>query len=243
MLQIIYKSIDIIANTSLNDRFFSLLFPQNRLFIYSWTRILRANSGKGVAVEFLVKFAENLSDNGTRDSFDRYLLPHASVIYRSAFRLCGNRQGAEDLVQETYYYALKKFDQLRDRDKSKYWLFAILRNLFLKDIEKSKNRIEIEFDAICEMLHSNIHPENEILKDEVKRGIQLALEKLDERLRHPIRLFYFDNLSYQEIADQLDVPIGTVMSRIARAKVYLKRDLVRSGSSFLSEGNWSAQFK
>lgn len=191
-------------------------------------------------MEFLVKFAENLSNNGKRDTFDRYLLPHASVIYRSAFRLCGNRQGAEDLVQETYYHALKKFGQLRDRDKSKYWLFAILRNLFLKDVEKTKNRIEIEFDAICETLHSNILPENEILKDEVKRGIQSALDKLNERLRHPIRLYYFDGLSYQQIADQLDVPIGTVMSRIARAKVYLKRDLVRTGSSFLSGVNRSA---
>lgn len=184
-------------------------------------------------MEFLVKFAENLADSGERDSFDKYLLPHAPVIYRSAFRLCGHRQSSEDLVQETYFYAIKNFGQLKDRGKSKYWLFAILRNLFLKDVEKNKNRIEIEFDAVCETLHSNIHPENEFLREEVRRCIQSALNKLDERLRGPIRMFYFDGLSYQEIADQLGIPIGTVMSRIARAKVYLKRDLVRSGSSVL----------
>ncbi|HAK38225.1 MAG TPA: RNA polymerase subunit sigma, partial [Nitrospina sp.] len=125
--------------------------------------------------------------------------------------------------------------QLKDRAKSKYWLFAILRNLFLKDIEKSKNRIEIEFEAVCDKLHNNSHPENEYLKDEVKRYIQSALNKLDERLREPIRLFYFEGLSYQEISKHLDIPIGTVMSRIARAKVFLKRDLVRSGSSFIPQ--------
>ena len=180
-------------------------------------------------MEFLVKFAEDLTVNGKRNTFDKYLLPHASVIFRSAFRLCGNRQGAEDLVQETYFQALKNFDQLKDRERCKYWLFAIMRNLFLKDIEKSKNRIEIEFDSVCDTLHSQGNsPEKDFLGDEVRHALLSAMDKLDERLSQPIRSFYFEGLSYQEIATRLDIPIGTVMSRIARAKVYLKRDLVRS---------------
>ena len=180
-------------------------------------------------MEFLVKFAEDLTVNGKRNTFDKYLLPHASVIFRSAFRLCGNRQGAEDLVQETYFQALKNFDQLKDRERCKYWLFAIMRNLFLKDVEKSKNRIEIEFDAVCDTLHSKVNtPEKDFLGDEVRHALLSAMNKLDERLSQPIQSFYFEGLSYQEIATQLDIPIGTVMSRIARAKVYLKRDLIRS---------------
>ncbi len=191
----------------------------------------------------MVKFATNLSDNGSLDTFNEYLLPHAAVIYRSAYRLCGTSQGSEDLVQETYYIALKNFDQLKDRAKSKYWLFAILRNLFLKDIEKNKNKIEIEFEAVCGTLHSNIHPENEFLNNEVKQYIQSAMSKLDERLREPIRLFYFEGLSYQEISDQLNIPIGTVMSRIARAKVYLKRHLVRSGVPSFQNDEIPNQFR
>lgn len=180
-------------------------------------------------MEFLVKFAEDLTVNGKRNTFDKYLLPHASVIFRSAFRLCGNRQGAEDLVQETYFQALKNFAQLKDRERCKYWLFAIMRNLFLKDVEKSKNRIEIEFDAVCDTLHSKVNtPEKDFLGDEVRHALLSAMNKLDERLSQPIQSFYFEGLSYQEIATRLDIPIGTVMSRIARAKVYLKRDLVRS---------------
>lgn len=197
-----------------------------------------------MVLDFLVKFATNLSDNnGSLDTFNKYLLPHAAVIYRSAFRLCGTSQGSEDLVQETYYIALKNFDQLKDRGKSKYWLFAILRNLFLKDIEKGKNKIEIEFEAVCDTLHSDIHPENEFLKNEVKQYIQSAMGKLDERLREPIRLFYFEGLSYQDISDQLNIPIGTVMSRIARAKVYLKRYLVRSGASSFPNDEKPDQFR
>jgi RNA polymerase sigma-70 factor (ECF subfamily) len=66
------------------------------------------------------------------------------------------------------------------------------------------------------------------------------MDKLDERLSQPIRSFYFEGLSYQEIATRLNVPIGTVMSRIARAKVYLKRDLVRSKAPlFTADGSSS----
>jgi len=188
----------------------------------------------GGALDFLVNFADKLSDREGRDKFKKYLLPHAAVIYRAAFRLSKTSHGAEDLVQEAYYLALKNFDQLKDRKKSKYWLFAILRNVFLKDIEKSKHRIEVEFESVCYALRNDTHLENEILKDEVKNNIQSALSKLDGKLREPIRLFYFEGLSYQEISKTLDIPIGTVMSRIARAKVHLKRDLKRSNLISLS---------
>ena len=191
--------------------------------------------GGGGTLDFLVKFAENLSDRESQDKFEKYLLPHAAVLYRAAFRLCKTNHGAEDLLQEAYYLALKNFDQLKDLGKSKYWLFAILRNVFLKDIEKSKHRIEIEFESVCYALRNDTHLENELLKDEARNNIQSALSKLDGKLREPIRLFYFEGLSYQEISKTLDIPIGTVMSRIARAKVHLKRDLVRTGFSIFPQ--------
>ena len=147
-----------------------------------------------------------------------------------AFKLARDRDLAEDLVQETFYYALKNFHQLRDRAKSKYWLFSILRNLFLKSIEKRKNWIEIEFDAVCESLHDNnkMNPEHDFLQIEVRNNIQFALDTLDEKLKFPISLFYFEGRSYKEIGEILNIPIGTVMSRIARAKVYLKRELSKN---------------
>jgi len=185
-------------------------------------------------LDFLVKFGEGLSDNGTRENFKKYLLPHSEVMYRVAFRLCKNSQGAEDLVQETYYLALKKFHQLKDPERSKYWLFAILRNVFLKDIEKNKDVVEVEFDLVCHSLRNNTHLESEFLENELKKTVRSALDKLDPKLREPIRLFYFEGHSYQDISRFLKIPIGTVMSRIARAKVHLKRYLKNSSLIFPS---------
>ena len=181
-------------------------------------------------MDFLNLFSKSLQDKGERDYFDKYLSPHVPMIYKSAIRMCGNPNNAQDLVQETLYSALKNFHQIHDPEKSKYWMFSILRNLFLKDIEKTKKRAEVEFDAVCEKLSDNEHPEKEFLRAEVKNNIQDVLNKLDERLKITLMLFYFEGQSYKEISDSLNIPIGTVMSRIARAKVYLKRELLRSES-------------
>ena len=144
--------------------------------------------------------------------------------------MCGNPNDAQDLVQETLFCALKSFHQVQDREKSKYWMFSILRNLFLKDIEKTKKRAEIEFDSVCDKLSDRKNPESDYMRAEVKHNIQAILDKLDERLKTALVLFYFEGLSYKEISKSLGIPIGTVMSRIARAKVYLKRELLRSES-------------
>lgn len=184
-------------------------------------------------MDYLSKFKDNLQEPEEEVNFNRYIYPHASIILGSAYKLARDRDLAEDLVQETFYYALKNFHQLRDRSKCKYWLFSILRNLFLKTVEKRKNWIEVEFDAVCESFHDNnkMNPEHDFLQLEIKNNIQCALDTLDERLKFPIILFYFEGRSYKEIAVILAIPIGTVMSRIARAKVYLKRELVKNHTS------------
>jgi RNA polymerase sigma-70 factor, ECF subfamily len=179
-------------------------------------------------MDFLSLFTSSLKDEGERDCFDKYLSPHVPMIYKSAIRMCGNPNDAQDLVQETLYSALKNFHQIQDPEKSKYWMFSILRNLFLKDIQKTKKRAEIEFDEVCDKLTDNEHPEKDFLRTEVKNNIQAILDKLDERLKTTLMMFYFEGQSYKEISDSLNIPIGTVMSRIARAKVHLKRELLRS---------------
>jgi RNA polymerase sigma-70 factor, ECF subfamily len=181
-------------------------------------------------LDYLSRFRDNLHEPDEEDNFNRFIYPHASIILGSAYKLARDRDLAEDLVQETFYYALKNFHQLRDRTKSKYWLFSILRNLFLKSVEKRKNWIEVEFDAVCESFHDNnkMNPEHDFLQLEIKNNIQCALDTLDERLKFPIILFYFEGRSYKEISAILSIPIGTVMSRIARGKVYLKRELINN---------------
>ena len=156
-----------------------------------------------------------------------YLMPHVDLIFRCACRLTRKSHDAEDLTQETFYFAIKNFSQLRDRDKAKNWLFSILRNLFLKDLEKNKKRIDIDFDSVSNIISGKVDIEQEHLKAEVSRNLRAALNKLDERLKAPIEMFYFERLSYKEIAKSLDLPMGTVMSRIARGKVYIRKELNR----------------
>ncbi len=182
-------------------------------------------------MDYFIKSLEILiQDPDERDNFREFLLPHFQVIYMSALRLSGNEADAEDLVQETFYSGIKKFHQIKDREKTKYWLFSIMRNLFLKEVHKKKNRSEIQFDLVCGRLHDNKNLERDLLIDEVRGKIQEVLEALNERLKIPITLFYFEGKSYKEISETLNVPIGTVMSRIARAKVHLKRELTLSES-------------
>ena len=181
-------------------------------------------------MEFLNHFRNGLNEGADRDCFEKYLSPHVSILYKSAIRMCGDPNNAQDLIQETLYLALKSFHQIHDPERSKYWMFSILRNLFLKDVEKTKKRAEIEFDSVCDKLTDRKNPESDYMRAEVKNNIQEILDKLDERLKTALVQFYFDGLSYKEISESLGIPIGTVMSRIARAKVYLKRELLRSES-------------
>ena len=181
-------------------------------------------------MDFLNQFRSVLSKSEDLECFEKHLSPHVVMLYKSAIRMCGNPNDAQDLVQETLYSALKSFHQLIDPAKSKSWMFSILRNLFLKDIQKTKKRAEIEFDSVCDKLSDRQHPEGDFLRAEFRSNIQVVLDTLDERLRVVLVKFYFDGLSYKEISELLNIPIGTVMSRIARAKVYLKREILRSES-------------
>lgn len=181
-------------------------------------------------LSFIEKLKEEIPENSQSDQIKKHLLPHADVIFRCACRLSRKVHDAEDLTQETFYFAIKNFSQLKDHDKAKSWLFSILKNLFLKDIEKNKKKIDIHFDSVSNSLSSKTNLENDYLVLEAKKAVREGLGKLDERLKRPIEMFYYEKLSYKEIADKLDLPIGTVMSRIARGKVYLKRELDRKDS-------------
>jgi RNA polymerase sigma-70 factor (ECF subfamily) len=160
--------------------------------------------------------------------FKQHISPHTGILLNSACRLCGNRDDAEDLLQETFFFALKNFSQLRDHAKCKYWLFAILKNLFFKEIYKSRRRVDLEVDLLLSALTDVNGIERDFLKAEVEGNMRKQLGKLEDRLKGPLVLFYYDKLSYKEIADQMNLPIGTVMSRIARAKACLKKEFLRS---------------
>src|SRR3954470_280463 len=147
---------------------------------------------------------------------------HYETLYRYAYRLSGTAADAEDLVQETFGKALARLPQLREPDRAKAWLFRILRNLYLHKVRDQKRHKLVPLDAVGDLAGRAGDAEMPEI-DPVK--LQQALGELDEAFRTPIILFYFEEFSYRDIAEQMDLPIGTVMSRLARAKAYLRTRL------------------
>jgi RNA polymerase sigma-70 factor (ECF subfamily) len=145
---------------------------------------------------------------------------HHAAVYRYAFRLAGNQADAEDLTQQTFLVAQQRLDQVRDLEKIQSWLFAVLRSCYLKSFRRQRptqaGSLELDMDTVPGPVES----------DAIDReALQLALEELPPEFRIVVVMFYFEDFSYKEIAAQLEVPIGTVMSRLARAKMYLRRQL------------------
>jgi RNA polymerase sigma-70 factor, ECF subfamily len=148
------------------------------------------------------------------DLVERYY----ALLYRYAYRLTGSAADAEDLTQHAFATAHAKWNQLHDESKAKSWLFTIARNAYLKSLRRPQlvsTETCADFPAPGSDDKSHIDSER----------LQAALNSLAEEYRTPIILFYFEEFSYQEIADQMEVPLGTVMSRLARAKAHLRQSL------------------
>ena len=167
---------------------------------------------------------------GEMTEFEQLVDQHYEGLYRFALSLAKNRDIAADLVQQTYCIWAQKGDQLKDRSKAKTWLFTTLHREFLAHYRRSKKYSDAE---ITEGMMADAAPPSggdaESQMDS-QRALEL-LADLDEVFRAPITLFYLKQHSYKEIAAILDIPIGTVMSRISRAKGMLKRAMNREPSS------------
>lgn len=147
-------------------------------------------------------------------------------VYRYAFRLTGRQADAEDLTQQTFLIAQQKLGQLRDETKVDRWLFAVLRSRFSKNRSRRgplyAGSMEMDMDAMA------VEPPP---SDEVDRELLArALNELADDFRVVLVMYYFEEASYKDIAQQLGIPMGTVMSRLARAKQRLREQLVLLGA-------------
>src|SRR5947199_2570880 len=159
---------------------------------------------------------------GNRRRVQQLVDAHYEPLFRYAFRLTGSSADAEDLTQEAFCKAQLQFHQLRDPDRAKPWLFSILRNAYLHRARSDRAHRQVSLDAVGELPDDPPPDVPEVGPEE----LQLALNELPEGFRTPVILFYFEDMSYRDIAEQMDLPIGTVMSRLARAKTYLRDRLV-----------------
>ena len=145
---------------------------------------------------------------------------HYEALYRYAYRLSGTTADAEDLVQEAFCRAQEKLGQLREPERAKAWLFSILRNTYLHRLRLGQRSRTVPLNDLGDVAEP---PEN--LPEIEPQKLQEALSELPEIFRTPVIMFYFEEFSYRDIAEQMEVPLGTVMSRLARAKAYLRARL------------------
>lgn len=156
--------------------------------------------------------------------FETLVDDHYEALYRFAMSLCRNPDRSADLVQETFCIWATKGDQLRDTSKAKSWLFTTLYREFLSHRRRA-SRFTDDPDA-AQTAIENTHATDEESDRQIdgQRVLEL-LGELDEMFRAPLSLFYLQQHSYKDIAEILEIPIGTVMSRISRGKEILRRKM------------------
>jgi RNA polymerase sigma-70 factor, ECF subfamily len=164
------------------------------------------------------------------NSFEDLAMPLFDRLYNFAHWLTQNREEAEDLVQETYAKALKGFPSFQPGTNFRAWIYRILRNTFLTS--RTGLKAEQQFDSDDEgTKETNLPsdprtPESVLLEKLDHQLIYLALDRLPVVYREALLLCDFEEMSYQEISATLGVPVGTVMSRLSRARKALRENVL-----------------
>jgi len=176
-----------------------------------------------------------------REQFAQHIESHLGQLYRTALRLTRNPADAEDLVAETVARALSSIDTLQDPARMGSWILRIMTNHFISERRRAVYRTpheeyieepdgEEKPFSIFERLHQPVllwwgNPEQQFLDKLLHDDIEVALDNLPEGFRIVIVLADVEGLKYHEIAESLDVPVGTVRSRLARARSMLQKSL------------------
>ncbi len=180
----------------------------------------------------------NESGEASPGTFELEALPHLDAVYRFALRLSGEADAAEDLVQETFLRAFRSWGQYTPGTSAKSWLFTICRNVFLRQRERSKRHDEILTEKAADSVAGPISRENPVFaasRDEDPEGdffrgivderILQAIDALREEYRMAVVLSDIEGLSYQDVSKVLQVPVGTVKSRLFRGRRRLQQVL------------------
>jgi RNA polymerase sigma-70 factor (ECF subfamily) len=165
--------------------------------------------------------------------FNQEFMPHINSMYNFAYRLTLDADDAKDLLQDTYLKAFRFIDSFQQGTNAKAWLFRILKNSFINDYrKKSKEPSKVDYQEVetfynSEDVDRQITPDLrvEALQDMIGDEISIALNSLDVDFRTVIILCDLEGFKYEEMAKILDIPIGTVRSRLHRARNLLKEKL------------------
>src|SRR5262245_35922186 len=178
-----------------------------------------------------------------REEFDRAALVHIPELLRVASRLCRGADAGEDLVQETYLQAWRSFHRFESGTNCRAWLYKILLFTYSAQTRKrARQPFLVDLDAVAETALLADAPTPDTLTAE---AVKAAFDRLPENFRTVVVLVDVEGLTYREAAEALNVPVGTVMSRLSRARGLLRLELARhapeSATSARSETDLPAQ--
>lgn len=173
------------------------------------------------------------SDKEKTKVFDHEFMPHINSMYNFAYRLTYDEDDSKDLVQDTYLKAFRFINSFQEGTNAKAWLFRILKNSFINEFrKKSKQPAKVDYQEVegyynSERTEKSITSDLRIdsIKNLIGDEISLALNALDVDFRTVIILCDLEGFTYEEMAKILDIPIGTVRSRLHRARNILKEKL------------------
>ena len=158
--------------------------------------------------------------------FNRLVAEHGAALYRVAYRAVSDRHEAEDLVQDAFRSAWKSRATFRDGGGERAWLVAILRRRVVDHWRRPKPPALFAGGQSADVVFDAVEPGRDEFTDEVQR----ALQQLPEELRETLLLVVVAELTHQEAADLLEVPLGTVLSRVSRARKRLREQLIAASS-------------
>jgi RNA polymerase sigma-70 factor (ECF subfamily) len=158
--------------------------------------------------------------------FNRLVTDHGPILYRMAYRMVGDRHEAEDLVQDTYRSAWKSRRSFVSGRGERAWLVAILRRRVVDQWRRQRPPSTLSPEGCLEVLTEPEDP----LRDQYTDEMQRALSQLPDELRESLLLVVVGELTHQEAADLLGVPLGTVLSRVSRGRNRLRQYLLAAGS-------------
>ena len=176
---------------------------------------------------------------GMCPGFEELAMPLFASLYNFARWIAHDPHDAEDLVQETYMKALRAFASFRLDSSLRAWMFKILKNTYLNSCSRLERRITVDIDPAEDVAEFAIEyetPDTILAKCLDVDLLQRAIAELPEHSREVLLLCDVEDMSYQEIAEALSIPIGTVMSRLSRARKVLRETLQRSAVSVESLG-------
>lgn len=169
-----------------------------------------------------------------QEDFEEEIIPHLDAMYNFALRLTSDPSDAEDLVQDTIVKAFRFFSSYEKGTNAKAWLFRILKNSYINNYRrKSKQPNQVDYDEVSTFYETiraertdTSDLEDKMFRDLIDDDISNALDELPEDFRTVVLLCDVEGFTYEEIANMLDVPIGTIRSRLHRGRNLLKAQLM-----------------